>query len=179
MAIIPNGLPAWTRTASHTNYGGHINKRNFLSRGVVDALTDVGAEAICRLAADLEAMARTAPFAAITYLNRDTLTTTPLIESVHMMTGVRLTSYAGGVAPTGFPSAARNGNGDATFTLASSYTDAYGVAGTFAIKHACCSVHGTGAGEGVVEILTSTTLRVRLFNGASALVDQRATLLIW
>lgn len=177
--MTPNGLPAWTRTASHTNYGGHINKRNYQTRGVIDALTDVGAEALCRLAADLEALTRTGPFAMITYLCDDAGGNPPTIETVHMMTGVRLTSYAGGSAPVGFPSAARNGNGDVTFTLASSYTDAYGVAGTFAIKHACVSVHGTSAGEGVVQIPTSTTLRVRLFNGGSALLDQRASLMIW
>jgi hypothetical protein len=179
MAIIPTGLPAWTRTATHTNYGGNVNKRNYLSRGAIDALTDVGAEAICRLAADLEAIARTAPFATITYLNDDGASAPPIIETVYMMTGVRTTSYTGGAAPTGYPSAARNSDGDCTFTFASSYSDAYGVAGTFAIKHAIVSVHGTSVGEGVVDILTTTTLRVRLFNGASALQDKRATLIVW
>ena len=179
MAIIPSGQPAWTRTASHTNYGGHVNKRNYLSRGKIDALTDVGAEELCRIAADLEAISRTGPFATITYLCNDGGGNPPTIETVYMMTGVRLTSYAGGVAPAGFPSAARNGNGDCTFTFASSYADPYGIAGAFAIKHALASLHGSGAGEGVVEILTSTTVRVRLFNGGAALSDKRASLVVW
>jgi hypothetical protein len=182
MAIIPTGQPAWTRTASHTNYGGHVNKRNYLSRGKIDALTDVGAEEICRMAADLEAIARTAPFATITFLCNDTFPLSgdaPTIETAMLMTGVRLTSYAGGAPPTGYPSAARNGDGDVTFTFDASYSDAYGVAGAFAIKHAVGNVHGTTAGEAVFEILTATTLRVRLFDGASALVDPRATIMVW
>jgi hypothetical protein len=182
MAIVPSGQPAWTRTASHTNYGGHVNKRNYMSRGVIDALTDVGAEALCRLAADLEAIARTAPFATLTYLCADTFPVSgaePTVETAHMMTGVRLTSYSSLAPPTGYPSAVRNGDGDNTFTFASTYADPYGVVGTFAIKHAIASIHGTSAGEAVVDILTSTTVRVRLFNGASALQDQRATLIIW
>ena len=178
MAIIPSGLPAWTRTASHTNYGGDTNKRNYLTRGVIDALTDVGAEAICRMAADLEAIARTAPFATITYLNNDGTPAAPTIETVHMMTGVRLTSYAGDAAPTGFPSAERNGAGDVTFTFLTSYNDPYAVAGTFAPKHAVGSIHGTTAGDPVF-VISALTVRVRAFNGASALSDKRVTFSVW
>ena len=179
MAITPNGQPPWTRTASHTNYGGHVNKRNYLSRGKIDSLTDVGAEEICRIAADLEAISRTAPFATVTFLCNDSSPAAPTIESVLMMTGVRASSYAGGSAPAGFPSAARNGNGDVTFTFASSYSDAYGVAGAFALSHALASLHDTSAGEPVVQIVSATTIRVRLFNGASALQNKRATLIVW
>lgn len=179
MAIVPTGLPVWARTRSHTDVGGNTNKRNYLSRGAIDALTDVGAEALCRLAADLEAIGRTAPFATITYLCNDGSPAAPTIECVYGMIGVRTTSYAGGSPPAGFPSAARNGNGDVTFTFASSYNDPYSVAGAFAIKHACGGIHGTTAGEPVVEIATATTLRVRLFNGGSALSDRRATISVW
>lgn len=178
MAIVPSGLPAWTRTASHTNYGGDTNKRNYLSRGVIDALTDVGAEAICRIAADLEAISRTSPFASITYLCNDGSPAAPTIEVVFGMVGVRTTSYAGDAAPTGFPSAARNGAGDATFTFLSSYTDAYGIAGSFAPKHVVGSVHGTTAGEPVF-VISGQTIRVRAFNGASALSDKRISIIVW
>lgn len=178
MALIPSGLPCWTRTASHTNYGGNTAKHNYLSRGAIDALTDVGAEALCRLAADLEAVSRTAPFAVITYLNNDGSPAVPTIECVYGMIGVRTTSYAGDAAPAGFPSAARNGAGDVTFTFASSYSDAYAVAGTYAPKHAIGTVHGTTAGEPVV-VISALTIRVRAFNGASALSDKRITLSVW
>jgi hypothetical protein len=178
MAIVPNGLPAWTRTASHTNYGGHVNKRNYLTRGVIDSLTDVGAEALCRIAADLEAISRVTPFCSITYLCNDGAPAAPTIEVVYMMTGVRSSSYAGDAAPTGFPSAARNGNGDVTFTLLSTYADAYGIDGTFAPKHAVGSVHGTSAAEPVF-VISGQTVRVRAFNGASALSDKRISIDIW
>jgi len=178
MAITPNGLPAWTRTASHTNYGGDTNKRNYLSRGVIDALTDVGAEAICRMAADMEAIVRVAPFATITYLCVDGAPAAPTIETVFMMTGVRLTSYVGDAAPAGYPAAARNGNGDVTFTFLASYTDPYGVAGTYAPKHATAQIHSATAGEPVV-IIAAQTVRVRAFNGGAALASPRVTLVVW
>jgi hypothetical protein len=145
---------------------------------VIDALTDVGAEALCRLAADLEAVSRTAPFATITYLNNDGTPAAPTIEVVYGMIGVRSTSYAGDAAPAGFPSAARNGAGHVTFTFLSTYADAYGVDGTYAPKHAVGSVHGTTAGEPVFEV-SGQTVVVRAFNGASALSDTRVTISVW
>ena len=176
--MTPDGSPAWTRVATHTDYGGNVDKQNYLSRGVIDALTDVGAEALCRMAADLEAVVRTCPFATITYLCNDSSPAAPTIEIVYMMTGVRLVSYAGDAAPTGYPSAARNGNGDVTFTFASSYSDPYAVSGAFAPSHAVASLHGTTVGEPVVAI-SGQTVRVRAFNGASALQDKRITLQVW
>jgi len=130
------------------------------------------------MAADLEAISRTAPFATITYLNNDTSPAVPTIEVVYMMTGVRTTSYAGDAAPSGFPSAARNGDGDVTFTFDASYSDPYSVAGAFAPKHAVGNVHGTTAGEPVV-VISGATVRVRAFNGASALTDKRVTISVW
>jgi len=176
--MTPTGSPAWTRTADHTVYGGNTDKQNYLSRGVIDALTDVGAEALCRLAADMEAVVRTCPFATITYLCNDSSPAAPTIEVVYQMTGVRITSYAGDAAPTGFPSAARNGSGDVTFTFASSYSDPYAVSGSFAPKHAVAGVHGTSSGEAPC-VISGQTVRVRGFNGASALSNPRITLQVW
>lgn len=181
--MTPEGLPAWTRTAAHGQYGGDINKTNYLSQGVIDPTTDVGAEEITRIAADLEALARTAPFAVITYLCRDTGggggPAAPTVETVFMMTGVRLTSYFGDAAPSGFPSAARNGNDDVTFTFASSYTDPYSVVGSFAVKHAIANAHGSGTRIANVET-TATTVRVRGFTDAGvAGTDNRFTLTVW
>lgn len=180
MTITPSGLPAWTRTASHSQYGGNVNKRNYLSEGVVDAQTDVGADEFCRIAADLEAVIRTAPFATITYLNNDGVPAAPTIESVYMMTGVRTTSYAGDAAPVGFPSAERNGTGDVTFTFASSYDDAYGVSGDLSLEHGLGTAHGSTFADPTVEVVTAQTIRVRVFDAAgSALADKRVTVEVW
>lgn len=175
--MTPTGSPAWTRTTSHTFYGGDVNKTNFLAQGVVDATTDVGAEEIARLAADLAALVRTAPFAVIRYLNNDTSPAAPTVEFVCMMTGIRLVSYAGDSPPTGFPSAARNVTGDVTFTFASSYSDDYGVAGSFGISTAEASANGQTAFFPTAEIVTPTTVRVRCFDAAGvAIGDKRVTL---
>ncbi len=177
MSITPTGSPAWVRTNSHVEYGGNLNKTNYLSRGVIDALTDVGAEEICRIAADLEACARTCAFAAITYLCNDSSPAAPTIEVVDMMTGVRVISYAGDAAPSGYPSADRNGTGDVTFTFASTYSDSYAVSGGFTPQHAIATLHGSSAGEGVVAI-SGQTVRVRAFNGGATIADPRLTLVV-
>src|SRR5574342_207944 len=129
MAIVPTGAPLWTRQTDHTQYGGHLQKQNYLSQGVVNSITDVGAEDFCRMCSDLAAVARTSPMWIITYLCNDGSPAAPTIEIVRGATGVRLVSYAGGSPPTGFPSAARNGNGDVTFTFSATYADEYGVSG--------------------------------------------------
>lgn len=55
------GNPLWSRTASLESYGGHANKRNFGGIDVVDATTDVGADQVNRLAADMAAAALVLP----------------------------------------------------------------------------------------------------------------------
>lgn len=177
MTTIPNGLPAWVRANSHTDYGGDVDKHNYLSQGVVDAQTDVGAEAICRLAADMEAIHRTAPFCKLQYLNNDSSPAAPTINIVHMQTGVRLTSYAGNAAPTGFPSAARNGNGDVTFTFAASYLDPYGVSGPFQVSDAHADAIGSTVMIATPEIVSATTVRVRVTDGTgTALLNKTVQL---
>ena len=179
MAVTPSGLPAWTRTASYTTYGGNSNKQNHLGGGVIDATTDVGAEDFSRMVADLAAAVRSAPTWVITYNNSDTSPAAPTIYYVHAMTGVRLSSYLGSAAPVGYPSAARNGTGDVTFTFDSSYLDEYGVSGSFQVFRAEASVDGSGAYHAVAELTSPTTVRVRVFNAAgSAQADQRVTLVV-
>lgn len=175
--MTPNGLPAWMRQASFTDYGGNANLANYASQGVVDPLTDVGAEAIGAISRDLTACSRTADFAEVTYTNSDSSPAAPTVSTAYLMTGVRTTSYLGSSAPSGFPSAARNGNGDVTFTFASSYNDDYGVAGAFGIQHAEATVHGSTACFATVEIVTSTTVRVRVFlHDGTASLDKKVTL---
>ncbi len=179
MAITPTGSPAWLRTVSIGHYGGHTSKENYLSRGAIDALTDVAAEEFVRITADLAAAVRTAPFAIITYLNNDTSPAAPTIESVFMMTGVRTTSYVGSSAPTGFPSAARNGTGDVTFTFPSSYADEYSVSGAYSPRSPKVSAHGT-AFACVTAAVGGQSVQVLCFDAAGvALADKRVTLEVW
>jgi len=177
--MTPTGSPAWTRSASYAYYGGDTNKHNFLSQGAVDPTTDVSAEEFARMTADLEAVARTAPFATITYLNKDASPAAPTIECVYMQTGVTLVSYAGDTPPAGFPSAARNGTGDVTFTFASSYSDPYSVAGSFSVKHVGADVQAATACRAMPTIVTSTTVQVKCFSGGIAVGDKRVTLEVW
>lgn len=159
MTITPTGAPVWQRTTDHTDYGGNVNKKNYMGQGVVNALTDVGAEDFVRICADLSALARTSPMWVITYLCNDTSPAAPTIEVVLGMTGVRVVSYAGNAAPTGFPSAARNGNGDVTFTFDSNYSDDYGVSAPWAPQTCTASVSGTAA-RCAVWAASGATLRV-------------------
>jgi hypothetical protein len=177
MPTIPAGSPAWLRTAAIAQYGGDANKRNYLSQGVVDAQTDLGAEEHARMVADMAALSRVASMANVTYLNNDSSSAAPTIETVYMMTGVRIIAYAGSAAPTGFPSAVRNGPGDVTFTFASSYSDDYGVSGAFALNWATGGGHGTAFCNVTTEVLSATTVRVRCFShDGTALSNARVTL---
>lgn len=175
----PSGSPAWVRTADHTDYGGHTSKVNWHGQGLVNARTDVGAESIMRLAADLAAVVRTAPLCTITLLCNDGVPAAPTIESVELMTGVRFVSYAGDSAPTGFPSGARNGNGDVTLTIPSSLTDDYSVSGSVSIIGATPTVQSASDGNATYTIPTANTIRVFAWSGGAALADARITVPIW
>lgn len=143
MTITPSGSPAWARTADHSHYGGNVNKKNYQSQGVTNPRTDVGAEAITRLAADTAAAVRTAKFLSATFLNNDSSPAPPTVNSLEMMTGVLQAPYGGGSPPTGFPGAVRVGTGHVKFTFAASYTDEYGVVAAFAPRRARASGHGS------------------------------------
>lgn len=177
MPIIPAGVPPWVRTNDLTHYGGHTDKQNFLGRGAIDALTDVDAEEFARLASDIAALQRVADFCQLTLVCSDSSPAAPTFELVNMMTGVRTVSYVGDAAPSGFPSGARNGNGDVTVTFASSYNDPYSVAGAFSVRHARATLIHTAAGRVVAEKATATTVRLRAFNAAGAALSDARILL--
>jgi hypothetical protein len=177
--ITPAGLPAWTRTADYTVYGGHPQKQNYQSQGVINPRTDVGAEGFARLTADAEATTRTCPFAVLTYLNHDGSPAAPTIESAYLMTGIRASSYEGNAAPTGFPSAARNSTGKVTFTFAASYSDAYGVPAAYTPSHVVLGMQGTTFLDATWSI-SGSTVAVSCFDAAgSAVGDRRVTLVVW
>jgi len=180
MPIVPDGVPLWVRSVDFAHYGGNTEKANYLSRGAIDALTDVDATQFARLTADAAAIARVSPFCVLTLTCRDSGSLAPEITYVHMATGVRLVSYFGDSAPTGFPSAARNGNGDVTVTFASSYSDAYSVTGAFSISHAKVGVIHTAVARAVAQVATSTTVRIRAFDASdAALSNATMTLSVW
>ena len=171
--------PPWAgRASGHTFYGGHVNKRNYGGQGVVNPETDTDADHLKRMATDLAAVARTAPFAVITLTMNDTATAAPTINACSLMTGITA-SYEGDAAPTGFPSGARNGDGHITLTFASSYNDDYGTAGAFEIRHAKGRPHGTTFANVVCDE-TTTTVVVRVFDAAGAAeTDRKITVEVW
>lgn len=180
MTITPSGSAPWLRTNDLSHYGGDLNKENYLSRGAIDALTDVDAAQFSRLASDVAALQRVMPFCTLTFLCSDTAPAAPTVEYVHMQTGVTTIPYLGSSPTTGFPSLARNGNGDASITFASSYLDPYGVPGAFSMTSALPCLISSTAGEVSAQIVSSTVLRIRAFSTAGvALVDPRITVSVW
>jgi hypothetical protein len=179
MTITPSGSPAWARTADHSHYGGHTDKRNYQSQGVTNPRTDVGAEAIVRQAADTAAAVRTAKFASITYTNNDSSPAAPTVSGLEMMTGIVQSPYAGDAPPTGFPGAVRVGAGHVKFTFASSYTDEYGVAASFSPRRAKASGHGS-AFVNCTCVVSGQDVDVYCWDAAGvALAGKTVTLTVW
>jgi len=179
MTTTPAGLPAWARSNAHTTYGGDLEKTNYMGQDIVDAQTDVSAAQLCRMAADLEAVQRTAPFAVITYTCEDTAPAAPTVHSVYMMTGVSTVDYDAAAPPVGFPGAARNGDGDVTFTFAASYLDDYGVSSAFVPRSALATLHGATAGS-VPCVIFGNDVTVRALDTTpAAIADAKVTLTVW
>jgi len=169
MAVVPTGNPAWNRTNDHVDYGGDLNKINYESQGAVNPRTDLTAEQVVRIAADMAAVMRASGFATITLQCNDTVPAAPTILD-----------YDGMFAP---PIPTRNGNGDVTLTWLVDYADEYGVIADTDIKHGGAQVHGTGNFTAAVELLDpdlnlkNEVVRVRSFAAATgvALIDPKLT----
>lgn len=173
MAVQPTGKPAWTRLNDHTAYGGDVNKRNYQSQDAVNPLTDVTAEQFARLAADLAAVARTAPFATITYTADDTGTNDPNVDDYQSMAGSA-------------PTAARVSDGLTRLTWLASYADPYGVTEDIHIVAATATCHGTTACLPVLALsdpdanTRNERVEVTVRDDAGVLVtDATVTLTIW
>ena len=178
-----SGNPAWERVAGITDYGGHTSKTNYMAQGVVNPRTDVGAEAIMRMADHLAAVANVSPFAVINYTQDDTGTNDPVVNSAYLMTGADSDGYPdGGTPPTGYPTLSRNGNGDVTVTFASSYNDSYGTAGTFSVSAAQAFCNDSSSSIVCdADIISTVAVRVRSYvsNTGVASTDSQVTLLVW
>lgn len=166
MTITPNGAPAWLRTASLASYDGDLNKKNYLSLGVVDPLTDVGAEGFSRIVADLAAVVRVSAFCEMSISCMDSTTLVPIVNSASLMSGITTASYVGNAPPTGFPTVSRVSDGVVLITFASSYLDLYGVSGAFSVLMPMASVL-TVAGTATI-VATATTAQVAGFSTAGA-----------
>ncbi len=146
MPVTPTGAPAWVRNADYTTYGGHEDKINYESQGVVNPRTDVGAEAFSRMVDHMASIAAVADFSKLTVLCNDSSPAAPTIEIVHQMTGKRLTSYEGDNAPAGFPSGERIGDGEVYIVWDADYMDPYGVSGDIDIQFCEATLQGVTAG---------------------------------
>jgi hypothetical protein len=161
MTTTPNGSPAWTRSSDYVTYGGDPSKANYQSQGVVNPRTDVGAEAFARLVADTASVMRTCEFASMTIVCDDVTPGPPTVQNCRLMTGVTAISYVGDAPPAGFPSVARNGDGDVTVTFDASYTDPYGVSGDFIAQDPVACLTGSTPGVANPELVSDTEVRVR------------------
>lgn len=139
MSTTPAGLPAWSRTADASVYGGHSDKRDYQAQGVVNPQTDVSAAQFIRLAADVAALTRVAPFCVMTVQCNDTVPDAPTVVRAQQMTAVSLAGYEGD-NPTGdFPELSRLGDGDIRVDWAETVEDDYGVSHTVSLVHAMAS----------------------------------------
>lgn len=171
MTITPTGRPAWEHANDHTTYGGSTSKENFASLGAVNSKTDVDAAEFVRLAADVAALQRVAPFATIVYQCNDTSPDDPTILSYLAMAGN---------APTG----ARVSDGRVTWTWDGSYPDEYGVDGELNIVGVTYGIIGTANATVNVQLQqvggigTQRRIDARAFTTV-ALPDAVVTLTIW
>jgi len=174
MSITPTGNPAWVRSNGHTAYGGNVNKTNYQSVGTINPRTDLSAENLCRIAADLAAVARVSPFAVVTFTCDDTTPAAPTVSNYYAMAGAA-------------PIATRNGNGDVTFAWSGTYNDDYGVAGRANIIGATATVQsGAAVRIATAQLLDANadgifeSVRVRVFdNAAAAVSNPKVTLSVW
>lgn len=186
MTTIPDGSPVWARQTEFGHYGGSVDKKNFLDRGPIDQLTDVGASQFARMTADLVAAARTAPLALCTLGCDDHTPGAPLFgaklnpsdwdhpivtgAACHTFVGSRLESFRGDAAPTRYPSASRNGTGDVTVTFPTTWIDPFGIEAEISICHAFATLltDTDARAVAVPELVNSHTVRVRCFDGLNA-----------
>lgn len=178
MSTVPAGLPAWSRTADHTVYGGNLNKINYQSRGVINARTDVGADQFVRMVEDLAAVTRVAPFCRLTYTADDSTPAAPTVSTCALMTGVATSSYLGSAPPTGFPALARSSTGVTTITFASSYTDAYGIAQSFTPTQIEASLASSTLGAATWAI-SGNVVTIYANNASGAVSNAKVTVSVW
>lgn len=178
--ITPAGKPSWLRTNDLTHYGGDINKQNYLSRGAIDALTDVDAAQFSRMASDTAALQRVMPFCSMTLLCHDSVAPTdPTVEFINMQIG-NTGTYLGNAPPSGFPTVTRNGTGDVSITFSATYSDPYNISAPYSVGAIIPALLSVTAGKVEAEKVSSSVVRLRAFdNVGTALGDVRISVVIW
>lgn len=170
MTVTPAGLPAWSRTADFSTYGGHTDKKNYQAQGVVNPRTDVSAEQFASLVADAAAVSRTADFAVVTFTCRDSTTDDPTLDSYLGMHGV-------GAAAA--PTLTRISDGLVELQWDATYTDPYGVSQAVNITGGGPQAHGSTALAPTLELIDARTVRVHIKNMSDAYVqDKKITLTV-
>lgn len=168
--------PAWTRTAGIDTYGGHAQKRNYANQGKIDALTDIDADDINRIASDLSTNTRMQAFLVARLTLNDTSPAAPTVHwCAFQPTGVSTTNFAGDAPPTGFPTFTRLGNGNIEVTFSASYSDEYGNSASTNLEDA----DGGGAGAtfaNVVGEITSAVVAEFTVTGTAGTAIQNAVI---
>ena len=164
MTTTPNGTPAWTRATDHTFYGGNVNKRNYQDEPIVNQRTDVSANAIQRMAADLAAVARMADFCDIAF-SASAAGSSVTVTACRTMAGILSGTYAGSSPPAGFPAVTHVSASVLAIAIGGGYTDDYSVNAVFApaFTGATCT-SGTYAAKAYV----SGTALVMVESGTSS-----------
>lgn len=183
MSSTPAGLPAWTRTAGIEYYGGHVNKANYLGQGSVDPRTDVTAEQIQRLSADLAALVRVAPACVALITCNDTSPAAPTVHFMSLMSNVDTDGYAGDSPASGFPALTRTGDGAFTMTFDANLEDDYSVSSEIHLIGGIGSVSKGASADVDIEASDPNAdtynerVTVKVWNNAGAVADP--TLMIW
>lgn len=176
--VTPAGVPFWARTNTFSHYGGHASKSEYAGIAALGGDTDLAAADFNRLSTDKAATARTTPFCIINYTTRESTSDDPLVNYVALPSGVYTGSpYDGAYPPTGFPTVTLSGT-SALVTLASSYTDLFGIAQTFSLTRAKATLNEITIGLiAKITVVTTTTVATEVMN-ASALRQQDKTLTV-
>jgi len=126
------------------------------------------AEQFARMASDLAAIARSSPFARMTYSGA------PVIEAYTGWNGIA-SAFVAGVTPT--PTIV--GVGHFIWTWPVTYLDEYQVVHHPFIRHARATIHGAAAGYADVQIDLARSVRVRSFLAPAAPAALRVSLKVW
>lgn len=168
MVAIPNGTNPWARAMDHASYGGNVEKHDLFNSGAIDALTDVAAVNMTRLAQNLASCGLVAPFMTLYVRSNDPVTEPPLVKWAYSMNGNVPGGYVGDNPPTGFPEVTRTTDTNYLIEFPLTYTDPYGVssdwipkvvqASTMAISNATVGVEmSIGGDSSAVRMRTTTT----------------------
>lgn len=172
MTIVPTGAPLWAYTTTLEDYGGNLEKRNYMDRGAIDAISDIDARQFARLTADVYGIGATSPLCTLSFECRDTPASVPRVTRCQFVTGVELLPYDGDRPPDLFgagklPKMTRLGDGAVEVTFAESYRDDYAIEAPYIVR----GVEGTAYGDTVQiltpEIVSATVVRVRIFDFAT------------